>query len=248
MSAAVKNNGLIANYVDIAFPNAIDDIFDSTDGLPIDKMQIGDNASSLGFVENQMFHGYRLVGGHGVDPQSPEMAELFLVPRVQTQKMSETFGTQFTSMSKLGFEERTFQGIDGYKVFAGLTREAHRVVDGLPNNAILYPGNKAMGTKVEILPPLIRSINISLLVRPKDGVTLNSISDSVKSSVSSYVNSLGVGKAVIISAIIRLVQGLPGVYSVSVESTTPAASDDRVVVNDIEKAFVLNSATDILVG
>jgi uncharacterized phage protein gp47/JayE len=105
-----------------------------------------------------------------------------------------------------------------------------------------------MGAPVEVLPPLVKTVKVALQVRPKDGVTINSISEIIKSTVSSYVNRLGVGKPVILSEIVRIVQGLPGVYSVAVSSTNPVATDDRIVVSDIEKTFILNSATDVSVG
>jgi hypothetical protein len=248
MTAILADNGQLCPYVDVEFPNAINEIFDDNTGLPINKMLIGGNDSAIGFVEGTAFSGYRMVGGFAVNPLVAEECELFLVPRLQTSKMSDSFGTRVTAMAKLGYEERTFQGIDGYKVFSGLIRQAHRVIDGLPTNTILYPGNKAMGTVAEVLPPLIRTIQIALQVRPKDGVTINSISEIIKSKVASYVNGLDVGKPVVLSEIVRLVQGLPGVYSVAITGTIPVVTDDRIVVSDIERALVLNASTDITVG
>ena len=242
------SDGALTPYIDIAFPGAIADLYSSNTALPVDKFLISGNDSSIGFVEEIPYSGFRIVGGHAVDPQSSELSNLFLTPRIQTSKMSETFGTKITGLFKIGFEERAFQGIDGYKVFAGLVREAHRVIDGLPTNTILYPGTKAMGAAVEVEPPLVKTVQMSLSVRPKDGVTINSISEIIKSTVAGYINALGVGKPVVISEIVRLVQGLPGVYSVTVTSTKPAVTDDRIVISDIESASVHNVDTDISVG
>ena len=105
-----------------------------------------------------------------------------------------------------------------------------------------------MGAAVEVEPPLVKTVQMSLSVRPKDGVTINSISEIIKSTVAGYINALGVGKPVVISEIVRLVQGLPGVYSVTVTSTKPAVTDDRIVISDIESASVHNVDTDISVG
>ena len=242
------SNGALTPYIDIAFPSAIADLYSSNTSLPVDKFLISGNDSSIGFVEATPYSGFRIVGGHAVDPQSSELSNLFLTPRIQTSKMSETFGTKITGLFKIGFEERAFQGIDGYKIFAGLVREAHRVIDGLPTNTILYPGTKAMGAAVEVEPPLVKTVQMSLSVRPKDGVTINSISEIIKSTVAGYINALGVGKPVVISEIVRLVQGLPGVYSVTVTSTKPEVTDDRIVISDIESASVHNVDTDISVG
>ena len=248
MSGAAANDSYITPYVDIEFLNAAADIYDKTTGTPIDTFVIGDNDSSIGFIEGTAFSGYRIMSGSSVNPQNTELSDIFLTPRINSSKMSDTFGTQITSLFKLGFEERAFQGIDGYKVFSGLIREAHRVVDGLPTNSILYPGVKAEGSSIEFNVSLIKTIQVSLQVRPKDGVTLNAITEIIKSTVSSYIRGLGVGKPVILSEIIRIVQGLPGVYSVSILDTFPVATDDRIVVQDIENAWVLDASTDISVG
>jgi hypothetical protein len=186
--------------------------------------------------------------GNAVNPTDPEKSDLYLVPTVNPEKITEVFGTKVTGWNKLDFEKQNFQGIDGYKIFTELLRAAHRVVDGLPQNTTLYPGVKAAGTVIEILPPLKKSVSVSLQVRPKDGVTLNSISELIKSTTAGYINGLGTGKPIIISEIIRTVQSLPGVLSVKVLTTSPAYDDDRIIVADSEKAVVLNASTDISIG
>jgi uncharacterized phage protein gp47/JayE len=153
-----------------------------------------------------------------------------------------------TVLGKMGYDEDVNQGIDGYKYYSGLIRTAHRIIDGLSSNSVLYPGVKAAGAIVEVQTPLIKSIKVSLQVRTKDGVTLNSITDVIKGSVAGYINSIGVGSPVVISEIIRLVQSLPGVFSVEVTGTSPIATQDRIVCSEIEKPFVINSQSDITVG
>jgi len=107
---------------------------------------------------------------------------------------------------------------------------------------------KAAGAVVEVQTPLIKSISVSLSLKPKDGVTLNSISDLVKASIADYVNALGVGKEIVLSEIIRVVQSLPGVFSVQILSTLPVADDGKIVVADQEKAFILSITKDITIG
>lgn len=248
MSGAAIDDGQLTPYIDFDFTNAISDVVDPITKTPIDKFQIAGNDGAIGFSESTAFSGFRVVSGHAVNPQNAEESEVYLMPRLASTKMSDTFGTKLIAMSKIGFEQRAFQGVDGYKVYSGLVREAHRVIDGLATNPILYPGTKAMGAQIEVNPPLIKNIQLAMQVRPKDGVTINSISEIIKSTVAGYVNGLGVGKPVVISEIIRIVQGLPGVYSVAVTSTLPPVTDDRIVVSDIESVFIHNVETDITVG
>lgn len=235
----------ICPYVDVIIPNAPAGIKNSS-GDYIDSFYIGNNTSSIGFSEATPFECFRIVKGRAINPQNTELTDVFITPTISYNRFAEIFGTIVTSMSKLGYESNTRQGIDGYNYYTGLIRTTHRIIDGLPDDPVLYPGVRAAGSLVQVDTPLIRPISLSLQVKPKDGVTLNSISELVQSTTAEYVNSLGVGKPVILSEIIRAVQGIPGVYSVEiVDSET---TDDRIVVSDIEKAYILNSSTDVSVG
>jgi hypothetical protein len=246
-SSGIASQYHISPYIDFDIPNAPLAVF-SPSNVAVDKFLIGDSHKAIGFVEETPFSGLRLVSGFSVSPENVELTEVFLTPQFQTSKMSDVFGSILTAFGKTGFAEQAYQGIDGYKVFSGLVGRAQVIIDGLPTNTVLYPGVKAAGATVEVLPPLIRAIQVALQVRPKDGVTLNSITDLVKATVSNYVNSLGVGTPVVLSEIVRVVQSLPGVFSVQIASTTPVADSDRIVVASIEKAYILNIAEDLTVG
>lgn len=239
--------GKICPYVDFEIPNAPLGVTDSL-GAYVDFFVVGLNDKSIGFIEGTPYSSVRMVAGTAVSPQNAELGEVFLTPQIVTTKMASTFGSKLVALNKAGYQQRAFQGIDGYKVFTGLVREAHRIIDGLPTNTVLFPGVKAAGTVIEVLPPLIKTISASLLVRPKDGVTLNSITDLVKSTVAGYINGLDVGQPVVLSEIIREVQSLPGVFSVQILSTLPVADGDRITTSESEKAFVLSATNDIVLG
>ena len=184
-----------------------------------------------------------LVAGHGVDPDNAENSNVFLVPQINSSKMTSIYGSVVTALGKTSYDQSVHQGIDGYKIYTGLIQQAQDIIDGLPSNTVDFPGVKAAGTVVEVLTPLIRSISIALSVLPSEGVSLNSLSDIIKSSVSGYINGLGGGSSVVVSEIIAIVQGLPGVLSVSIISTLPVANNGSIVVSSTEKAFVLDSSS-----
>jgi hypothetical protein len=227
-------------YVDVEMANAPQAVRDNL-GAFVDDFIVGLNDKAIGFVEGTPFSCFRVVSGSGVDPQDIENNEIFLAPKYNSEKISDIFGSVLTAMHKIGFELQINQGIDGYKIYTGLVREAHRTIDGLPSSAIVFPGVKAAGAFIEVLNPLIRTISLSLRVYPKDGVSLNTISDLIKSTVSGYVNNLGVGRPVVLSEIIRIVQGLPGVFSVEILDTAPDAVDGRIVTASSEKAIIINT-------
>lgn len=209
---------------------------------------LGNNWDAVGFKTSSPVMGFRKILGYAVDPQQPDQANLFMAPDLQSFPMSSNFGTKITAIGKIGFPEEVFRGIDGYRTYSGLVQEGHKVVDGVPTNAVLFPGVRAAGTSVEILTPLLKTVSISMQVKAKDGVDFATITEIVKSTVAGYVNSLGVSRPVVLSEIIRIVQSIAGVFSVTIINTFPAAQGDRIVVGDIEKAFVLDANRDIVVS
>lgn len=238
-TGAVLDPSQVCPYIEIetgAGPNTPQNIF------------LGNNWDAVGFKTSSPVFGFRKILGYTVDTQNSDAANLFMAPDLQSFPMSSNFGTKITALGKTGFPQEVFRGIDGYRTYSGLIQEGHKVVDGVPTNAVLFPGVRAAGTSVEILTPLLKTVSLSMQVKAKDGVDFATITEIVKSTVAGYINSLGVSRPVVLSEIIRIVQSIAGVFSVTILETFPAAQGDRIVVGDIEKAFVLDSNRDIVVS
>src|SRR5690606_10880996 len=90
-------------YVDVEFPDAPAAVIDET-GSMVDEMIIGGNDRAIGFVEGTPFSAFRMVAGTGVDPQNIEDGNVFLVPRKNSEKMTDIFGSALTAWHKVGFE------------------------------------------------------------------------------------------------------------------------------------------------
>ena len=206
------------------------------------------NEENIGFLEKEPFSGFRLVQGWAIDPKNEENAQVYLTPAKSYQKISNYLGSEIECVHKLGYETVPKTGIDGYKIFGGLIREAQRTVDGVPTSITRYPGVKSTGTDVSVLPPIPRSVSVSFRVRARDGISINTIAAVVRSAVVSFVGGLGIGQSVILSELIGLVQDIPGVVSVEIIETLPFAVDGRIPVADNEKAVVIDSENTILVG
>jgi hypothetical protein len=189
------------------------------------------NEENIGFIEKTPFSAFRLVQGWAIDSKNSENSELFLVPSKSYQKISNALGTEIKCTHKLGYETVPKTGIDGYKIFGGLIREAQRTVDGVPTSINRYPGVKSTGTDVSVLPPIPRSVAVTFRVRTREGIS-----------------GLGIGQSVILSELIGLVQDIPGVTSVEIIETLPIAVDGRIPVADNEKAVVIDPTTNINVG
>lgn len=206
------------------------------------------NEDNIGFLEKTPFSVFRLVQGWSIDQKDSENSQLYLTPAKSYQKISGALGTEISCTHKLGYEVAPKTGVDGYKIFGGLIREAQRTIDGVPTSISRYPGIKATGTDVSVLPPIPRSIAVTFRVRTRDGISINTIAAVVRSSIASFVSSLGLGQSVILSELISIVQEIPGVTSVEIIETLPLAVDGKITVADNEKAVVIDPATNINVG
>lgn len=198
------------------------------------ELVLANSKNAVGFQESAPFSSYRWVCGYAHHNTIQTDADLYLIPQTSSYKMSPAFNTQIKSLYKLNYDSSTTVGVDGYKYFTELISEAHRVLDGLPSNVIAYPGVRAAGTLIEVSAPLIKSIQIALSIESRDGISLNSIKNPVKSSITAYVNSLGVGKEVVISEVIKHVQEVPGVKSVQIDFTLPIANEGVIKVGSFE--------------
>lgn len=131
----------------------------------------------------------------------------------------------------LNFESLQLEGVDGYKYFTGLIQKAQWTIDGLDRDITNYPGLAAAGTQFEVLTPVLINLKLIINVIPDNGVSLSSISDSIRTAVDEYVNSLKVGSEVVLSEIIASVQSVSGVFDVSISNHT-----SNIIVADGELA------------
>ena len=198
------------------------------------QVVLANSKNAIAFEEAVPYKGYRWVSGYAHHNTIQTDAELYLMPQIAAYKLSPAFNTQIKCLHKLNFDSSTTVGVDAYNYYSELIAEAHKVLDGLPSNTIAYPGVRAAGTSIEILAPLIKSIQIGISVESSDGISLNTIKNPIKSAITTYINSLGVGKEVVISQVIKHIQEVPGVKSVQITYTLPLANEGVIKVGSFE--------------
>jgi hypothetical protein len=219
-------------------------------GAPASNPEIllAEAVSAIQFFEPDLPAGssrvasYKWVSGMAPSATSVDEAEVFVAPSTGFSKLLPEYGTKLTALHKFNFDKETSVGIDAYQYYTELIQEAHKVIDGSSVNPIDYPGVRAAGSSVEVLAPLIRSVKVGLEIMPKEGVSISSIKAPVKSIIASYVNSLGVGREVVLSEIVKRVQQVPGVKSVGIASTYPVANSGVITTGSFEVARILDSA------
>jgi len=141
----------------------------------------------------------------------------------------------------LNFSTIPSLGVDGYRHFTGLLQLTQWTVDGREDDAENYPGIRAAGVQVEVIEPVRKPQRVEVDVTPREGVTLASISNEVKSAISAYVNTLPVGGDVIVSEITCAVKDVSGVFDVKVNDPL-----ENVAIADSELARLADG--DIVVG
>jgi hypothetical protein len=208
---------------------------------------LSSSASAISFkepefssTETHRIFAYKWVNGFSHSTRDTQTADVYLSPQTSIRKMLPSFGTQVSCLHKIGMTSTIDRGLDAYQYYTELISHSHKVIDGSTSNPIDYPGVRAVGSSIEVLPPLVRSILMNLTVTPGEGVDLNGIKLQVKSSISSYVNGLGVGREVVLSEAVKRVQQVPGVKSVIINSTSPVAANGIISTGSYEVARIVD--------
>ena len=198
------------------------------------------SVSTNGFflIENEddKFSSVRRVEHLAIDDVNPNRRTVYMTPATRAYKMSQSNGTQIVPLGKMNYATDVVTGIDGYTYYTGLLRTVQRIVDGFEPDPSSYPGRRAVGGLIEILPPLIKRVVVSIEVTTNEGVNLSEISNDIKSAVINYVNRQGVGEDVILSEITVAVMQITGVAAVTFN--VPSPSTERIFIADNEKAFI----------
>lgn len=116
--------------------------------------------------------------------------------------------------TELQFTTRETLGVDGYKHFTGLLREAQWRIDGKLDDQTNYPGVRAAGVQIEVVEPVVVPVIVALTVTLSAGSSVSTLSNEIKSSISTHINKLAVGNDVVISDLIVVVKRVSGVSDV----------------------------------
>lgn len=142
---------------------------------------------------------------------------------------------------EFGFSTVLYRGLAAYSYWTGLLALVHKTVYGDDSDLASYPGYGAAGITFRILAPTVKSIEVELDVTLAEGVTISSLENDIKSAVTGYVNTLGVGEDVIIERIRAAVIAIPGITDVVINSPT-----ENIAIADNEVSRIADP--DVLIG
>jgi uncharacterized phage protein gp47/JayE len=210
-----------------------------------DAVPVGTNGLNSISVLDQGYISYRKVVMLSPKPSDPTNRSLVIVsPGYDLGLINEGQKAKISLPARLSFGTDPVPGVNGYNYFTGLLRKVNRIVSGYAPDSTTYPGVAAAGVDIEPRPPQINRVSISLKVKTQRGVSLQSISDVIKSAIDSYINSLGLGEDVILSEVVKLVQQVSGVDSCIL--TYPLPATERITIGDSALAKI--SAEDIVLS
>jgi uncharacterized phage protein gp47/JayE len=120
-----------------------------------------------------------------------------------------------------------------YEWYIGLLAEAQKVIDGDPTDRANYPGYRAAGVQVFVVPPTVYQQLVAASVTVEDGYDATTVLEKCSAAINRYVNGLGINGDVVFSELVHAVQSVAGVYDVVF--TSPTAN---VVIGEGELARV----------
>lgn len=213
---------------------------------PIGTITLGSNSTLVNVQEANPINLWKRILSYG--PANGTLANILVDTPNLVTRLSSSLGAYLIGEGKLQFTTQVEYGIYSYQYFEGLIAALHQVIYGDPTNPLNYPGIRASGTNIRILPALIYRVLIGLAIRTQIGVPFQSVSDAVRASVAGYIGTLGVGDPVNLSQVVAAAQTVPGVLSVVITSPTYNAANDQIPISANQRAEVVNSQTDISVS
>ena len=119
----------------------------------------------------------------------------------------------------------------------GLVESAQILVEGSRDGTL--PMYRASGVVIEVIPASKILISVDANIVVNDGFDRPSVLTEVKTSINSYVNTLGISDDVVISEIIERAMRVQGMYDITINSPTDnitVAFDEvaRILFDDIE--------------
>ena len=137
--------------------------------------------------------------------------------------------------SVLNFSVDLYRGLAGYQYWTGLIDLVHKTIYGDDTDLVSFPGIGASGVIFRFLAPTVKDISVQLDVTLREGISINSLENEIRSAVTGYVNNLGVGDDVVIEEIRAAVIAIAGVIDVAILDPViniPIADNELARVSD----------------
>lgn len=139
------------------------------------------------------------------------------------------------------FSTILFRGLAAYSYWTGLLALVEKTIYGDDSDLASFPGYGAAGITFRVLAPTVKSVSVELDVTLAEGVSISSLENEIKSAVTGYINTLGVGADIIIERIRAAVIAISGIIDVVINSPTA-----NIAIADNEVARIADP--EVLIG
>jgi uncharacterized phage protein gp47/JayE len=120
-----------------------------------------------------------------------------------------------------------------YRYYTGLIQETQKVIDGDPNNPLVYPGVRAAGIQTYVLAPSLVAQSVAATISVLGGFDTTTVAADVSTAIQEYINNLPIGDDVIVSEIIERAMGVTGMFNFRFQSLTGSSPPaDQVILDD----------------
>jgi len=158
-------------------------------------------------------------------PASEPIAAIVVTRGLNTFALQN--GVDMFSFPELGYIEVPTTGpnplqandawlITNYFVYTGILAELQRVVNGDTSEPVAFPGWKAEGVRVRVVPPTVVNVSMDLHVVPVNTVSLAVVQSQVLASAIEYMASLGPGEPLYIAQLVGVLTDNPNVLNVKI--------------------------------
>ena len=118
--------------------------------------------------------------------------------------------------------------ITTYTYYTGLIASVQKVIDGVPDDDVNFPGVACAGSVVLVETPIIRRITVRLSISVLPGFLETDVAPEVQEVAENYITSLGIGVNVILAEITERAMGVAGMFNLVIVEPT----SDVVVLED----------------
>lgn len=122
--------------------------------------------------------------------------------------------------------------VDPYDVYTGLVAEVQRVIDGDPSDPINYPGYRADGTVIYVLPAEVIAAIVQGSLVMRAGYDQTTGRAAAKTAILEYINGLDIGAPRFVSRIIERAMSIPG----ALRFTPSVYADTYVQPQQVQRA------------
>jgi uncharacterized phage protein gp47/JayE len=130
-----------------------------------------------------------------------------------------------------------------YRSYTRLVREVQRIMDGDPLFPLTYPGIRAAGIFVQVLPPQAVPQTLAAGIAVQDGFDTLTVAGQVVTAIQTYINGLNIGEDVIVSQIVEVAMAVTGMYDFQITSLTGSTPPVNQVMLENQVARI--AASDI---